>query len=205
MVQITKVEATRDYVVLEFLTSGIAISTRVVGPAELSPQQIVERGYADVRPHIDIECYRRGVKPDHKLPVVDDQLTGIRLLGVETINFTEGQGPITKHFRCAGDTVYGKVVDLTDVATFTPKSPVILEPSASGERVQLVEYAGFRDERKYLIQYTSFAEINARNVQAELDRIADEAAEAERIANTLPPIEAVLDELIITLVEKGVL
>lgn len=205
MVQVTNVTAERDYVVVEFLTNGITISTRVYGHAELTPQQIVERGYAEVRPHIDIECYRQGIKPDHALPKVEDELLGIRLLGIEHINFSEGQKPIEKRFRCAGDTRYGKVIDLTEIATFTPANPVILEPCESGERVQLVEHGGFRDERSYSVTYTSYAEANARAVQDELDRIAAEKEEADRIANTLPPMEAVLDDLISTLVEKGVL
>ena len=208
MVQITKVEAKHDYVVMEYSTNGITISTRVMEDQERTPQEILEKGYAQLKPHIQVECDRLGIVANHDLPIAVDEVVSIALVGIENVNFIEGQTPIQKSFRCAGTTLYGKTLDLSDVAIFTPSKDMSLEPTESGTMDILVTYEGLTDTRTMRIAYKSLADIqaeaDARAVE-EAQRVADELAEAERIANLPPTADEKIDDLIDTLLDKGVL
>lgn len=179
MVQIIKVEATHDYVMLEFLTNGITISTRVYDADNLTPQEIVEKGYLELKPHIQMECDRLEIIANHELPVVEDKVISINLLGVENINFTEGQQPIEKTYRCAGHTLYGKTISIADIAEFTPDKDVIINPTESGEYTVTATYNGMISEKSYTITYKSLAEIEAENAERLVEEEKLKATELE--------------------------
>ena len=178
MVQINKVEANHDYVMVEYETNGITISTRVYHHDELTPQEIIAKGYEELKPHIQMECDRLGIVADHTLPTVEDEVTSIELLGIETINFTEGQEPIEKIFRCAGRTLYGKSLNLTNEAIFNPQNPIVINPTSAETVVVTVTYENFSDTKSFEVTYKSKAEIE---LEAEEAKKRAEEEEKRRI------------------------
>lgn len=189
MVKINKVEANHDYVMVEYISNGITISTRVYGHDELTPQEIIEKGYEELKPHIQMECDRLGIVADHTLPTVTDEVLSIELLGVETINFTEGQTPIEKSLRCKGNTLYGKAINLTDVATFVPPNPMVLTPSATETVTVNAYHNGLNATGEFTVYYKSLADIaleeeERKKQEAEMEKqrvIAEKKARMEAI------------------------
>jgi hypothetical protein len=163
MVNIKKVEATKEYITIEFISNEITISTRVYNFEELTPQEIVEKAYNGLRPHIDIECDRLGINPDHSLPEVEDEIINIVLLGIEDLWFEERQQPIEKTFRCTGNTRFGKAISLNDVALFSTGNPIIINPSSTENIEVTVTYQGLEDTKSFMVHYTSLAEIEEKN------------------------------------------
>jgi hypothetical protein len=199
MIKILNIEATHDFIVIEYLTNGIKISTRVYGHDNLTPQEIVEKGYKELKPHIDMECERLGLEIDSELEIVEDEVISINLLGVESINFIEGDTPIEKTFTCTGNTKFGKEIELTDLVTFTPSRTMIIKPIASNTQTIKVEFESLVDEKSFEIIYKSLVDV-------EVERIAEEARIAEVEANKLPTqeerlttVETVQDAVVDTL------
>jgi hypothetical protein len=205
MVQITNIEATHDYVVVEYNSNGILISARVMEDKERTPQEIVEKGYAELRPHIQMECDRLGIEADHELPQVEDKVLSISLVGVSDVQFTEGQTPIEKSYRCTGKTLYGKTVDLTDVAIFSPDKEMVLEPTKNDVLIVGVSYEDLLDSKSFSIFYKSQAEVEAEALAKAEYEAELSVLEAERLANIPPTTDEKVDSLIETLVDKGVL
>lgn len=189
MVQINKVEANHDYVMVEYITNGMTISTRVYHHDELTPQEIIAKGYEELKPHIQMECDRLGIVADHTLPTVTDEVLSIELLGVENLNFTEGQTPIEKSLRCKGNTLYGKAINLTDVATFLPPNPMVLTPSATETVTVNAYYNGLTATGEFTVYYKSLADIaleeeERKKQEAEMEKqrvIAEKKARMEAI------------------------
>ena len=87
------------------------------------------------------------------------------------INFTEGQQAIEKHFRCRGITLYGKIVDLTEEAEFTPSNPIIISPSITQPFTITAKYNDLEVSKNFNVYYKSLAEIE---IEKENSRINQE-------------------------------
>lgn len=170
MVQVKLLNATQDYIIIEYLTNGITISVKINNDAPV--QDMIIKGYNEIKPHIDIECKRLGITDiDHTLPIIDDEIVSIEILGIENINFTEGQQAIEKHFRCRGITLYGKIVDLTEEAEFTPSNPIIISPSINQLFTITAKYNDLEVSKNFNVYYKSLAEIE---IEKENSRINQE-------------------------------
>jgi hypothetical protein len=165
MVGVTKVKAHDRCVDVGFLTCGIPISTRVCNADTLTPQQIVEKAYASIKPLVVRECLRQGIPQDHVLPQVSDEIERIELLGVNDVNFVEGQQPIKQPLRCTGHTRFGKVVDLRDRAVFMLESAgggavisgnmMLISPAGSATVAVSAAYGGMTSVKSFRINYTT--------------------------------------------------
>ena len=71
MVQVKLLNATQDYIIIEYLTNGITISVKINNDAPV--QDMIIKGYNEIKPHIDIECKRLGITDiDHTLLIIDE-------------------------------------------------------------------------------------------------------------------------------------
>lgn len=178
MVQITKVESNHDYVMVEFLTNGIAISTRVYGHDELTPQEIVAKGYDELKPHIQMECDRLGIEADHELQIVGDKVLSIEILGVEDVYFSYGMPMLEKPLRCVGRTLYGKSLNLTDETEFTPSNPINILPTESTRVTVTAICRDLSDTKEFQVNYKSLADIQKEQEEAEKRAAEEEARRA---------------------------
>lgn len=187
MVQILDVIKKQDGIVVKFLSNGITINEKDKNADNHTPTEIVETVYQLLRDSITQECIRLGINDiDHKLPSVIDEVVRIELLGVNNINFTEGQQKIEQQLRCTGHTKFGKVIDLRNDAIFSlediingfniENNVLSIQPIENCTNKITVLYNGMTDEKSFSVTYTTLAEIEEQN------RIAQQKAEEERIA-----------------------
>lgn len=167
MVQINKVEANHDYVMVEYISNGITISTRVYGHDELTPQEIIAKGYEELKPHIQMECDRLGIEADHTLPSVTDEVISIEILGIEDINYTEGNPSVEKTFRCAGRTLYGKAQNLTTGVKYNPAKTLSITPTQSETLTYSATYKGLTSEKSFQVYFKSLADVEAERIENE--------------------------------------
>jgi hypothetical protein len=163
MVQITSVQPGEKGVAIEYLTNGITISTLVKDTDSLTPQEIAEKGYDELRPYIDMELNRLRKSGDHTLPEAQDEIIRIELLGVMDLEFTEGQQPIDVRLRCTGHTKYGKAVDLRNEAAFSLVD-LVLGITVSGNRLTVApqnscativyaKYGSYTAQKEFSVRY----------------------------------------------------
>ena len=154
MVSVEKVELKGSKIILHFNTNGILISTMLDNDIDLSTQETVKKAYEQIKTHIIEELNRLEIlEQDHELATIEDELTFITIVGIEDIHFTEGQPEIQKSFRCVGYTKYGKYIDLTDLATFTPSREIIINPTENYIGTIRAEYNTFIDEASYEVEF----------------------------------------------------
>jgi hypothetical protein len=198
MVKVTNVVSGDNYVDVTYEVNGLTdpISCRVYHADILSPQEIASNGWHELRPHIEMQLEQQV----NDVPwVTEDPVVAITLLGTENMNFTEGQAPVEKSFRCAGKTLYGKTVDLRDTATFTPSREISINPISSCEYTVSASYNDLSDTKSFFVTFTSLQEIADREAADQAAREAAAQAEADRLAqeeaNKLPPLEDYLIDL----------
>lgn len=120
MVEIKDIHANGGNINLTYLTNGLTVPWLVKNTENMTPQEIIELGYKDIKPHVTQDCEARGVKnPDHKLPLVEDSILRIELLGITSYNMIEGQQEIKHELRCAAHTLFGKVIDIKNNTNYT--------------------------------------------------------------------------------------
>lgn len=193
MVKITKVESNRDYVMVEFLTSGITISTRVYQHDKLTPQEIAESAYNEIKPHIQQECDRTGVEADHLFPIVTDEVVRVEILGAENINYTEGSPNVEKTFRCVGHTLFGKSVNITDDVAWTPGRTLDYAPTSNETKLIGVSYNGLTCEKSFDVYFRSLADVEAERL-AEKEQ-QEETEKQKVISEKLARMEEIKWEL----------
>ena len=191
MVKINNATSSKNGVVIEYETSGITISTLVRDADDLTPQEIVQKGFDEVKAHIEIECERVGIDMDMELPVVEDEVVSIELLGVNDVHFTEGQTRREQPLRCAGKTMYGKTINLTAMSEFTPSNPLMIEPTESTSETVTVTYGNLISHRGFMVNYKTLAEIESERVAAEIARLEQE----QELKNLPPTVEEEVAEI----------
>ena len=67
---IKNVTPTLQGIIVDYLTSGIEISTLVTDTDTLTPQEIVQKGFNDLKPYLLAECNRQIIELDRNVPIV---------------------------------------------------------------------------------------------------------------------------------------
>ncbi|MBR0596975.1 hypothetical protein [Sinanaerobacter chloroacetimidivorans] len=172
-VQITKVIPIQNGLHIYFISNEIPIDWEIKNTDNLPPQEIVEKCYGEIRNAIDTDCRRRGITPNHALPIVKDEIISIELLGISDYQFTEGQQPIEQQLRCVGRTLFNKFIDVKSETVFIPEVGIeglsieghvmTLNPTCSCGITLIALYKDLRSIKSFSITYTSQAEIDEQN------------------------------------------
>ena len=175
-------------VIVEYLTSGIDISTLVTD--DLTPQEIVAKGFNDLKPILLAECERLGITLDEEIPTVTDEVISIDILGVNDYTYIEGQTPIEQPLRCVGKTKFNKTLNLTAMAKFEPSNPLIINPTETSTNEIKCVYGEFTTSKSYTITYKTKAEVEAeQKAEEERRKQMENAQETERLLKDLDEID----------------
>jgi len=185
---IKNVTPTPQGVIVEYLTSGIDISTLVTD--DLSPQEIVQKGFDDLKPCLLAECERLDIELDEEIPTVTDEVISIDILGVNDYTFIEGQTPIEQPLRCVGKTKFNKTLNLTTMAKFEPSNPLIINPTETSTNEIKCVYGDKTAIKGYTVTYKTKAEVEAEaKAEDERRKQMENAEETDRLLKELDEID----------------
>lgn len=188
MVQILQAYKEERGIFLEFLTSGIEISTLVTDYKDKAPQQIIEEGFNSISGFVEKDCIRRGVPFDNELPQFVDELKELVLGGIYDVEYLEGSLPLTFNLNCIGVTALDNHEELTSKCKLTTNVGVLtgasLTINVTAPATVLIKaiYNGLEDVKQCSITFVSLEEQAAREQarkKAEEEMLAAQLAAAK--------------------------
>ena len=188
MIEIKKVFYENKSVLVEYENKGIIISTKVFNTKELTSQEIIEKGYTGLKPHVEQELERLGIEPDTELEIVEDKILEIEVKDVCDINFIEGGDPVENVYEVVGKTMFGKEIEL-------PSKAITITPTEDIDIVVRAEHEGHIDVKTFRIYYKALADIEAERIAREEQQAQWKLDEADMILKAPPTIGEVLESL----------